>query len=104
MKYADVLVGNSSTGIREAPSFQLPVVNIGTRQNGRLRAGNVIDVPHDVEKIVMAFKKALYDEDFKKIVNQVTNPYGDGYSAKRIVDILEKVELSQELIQKKIAY
>jgi len=104
LKHADVLVGNSSTGIREAPSFQLPVVNIGTRQNGRLRAGNVIDVPHDVEKIVMAFKKALYDEDFKKIVNQVTNPYGDGYSAKRIVDILEKVELSQELIQKRIAY
>ncbi len=104
LKHADMLVGNSSTGIREAPSFQLPVVNIGTRQNGRLRAGNVIDVSHDVEKIVMAFKKALYDEDFKKIVNQVTNPYGDGYSAKRIVDIMEKVDLSPKLIQKRITY
>jgi UDP-N-acetylglucosamine 2-epimerase (non-hydrolysing)/GDP/UDP-N,N'-diacetylbacillosamine 2-epimerase (hydrolysing) len=104
LKHADVLVGNSSTGIREAPSFQLPVVNIGTRQNGRLRAGNVIDVPHDVEAIIRAIKKALYDEDFKKIVNQVTNPYGDGYSAKRIVDILEKVDLSLKLIQKRITY
>jgi UDP-N-acetylglucosamine 2-epimerase (non-hydrolysing)/GDP/UDP-N,N'-diacetylbacillosamine 2-epimerase (hydrolysing) len=104
LKHADVLVGNSSTGIREAPSFQLSVVNIGTRQNGRLRAGNVIDVPHDVEAIIRAIKKALYDEDFKKIVKQVTNPYGDGHSAKRIVDILEKVDLSPKLIQKRITY
>ena len=104
LKHADVLVGNSSTGIREAPSFQLSVVNIGTRQNGRLRAENVIDVPHKIKAIVMAIKKALYDENFKKAVRQVINPYGDGYSAKRIVDILEKIDLSPKLIQKRIKY
>ena len=104
LKHADVMVGNSSTGIREAPSFQLPVVNIGTRQNGRLRSENVIDVPHDVEAIIRAIKKALYEENFKKAVRQVINPYGDGYSAKRIVDILERVDLSPKLIQKRITY
>lgn len=104
LKHADVMVGNSSAGIREAPSFQLPVINIGTRQKGRLRARNVIDVPNNEKAIVMAIKKALFDEDFKKSLKQVTNPYGDGYSAKRIVDILEKVKLTSKLIQKKIAY
>ena len=89
LKHADVMVGNSSAGIREAPSFNLPVVNIGTRQNDRLRAGNVVDVPHDGEAITEAIRKALSGGK----VN-VKNPYGDGYSAKRIVDILEKVEVS----------
>lgn len=92
LKHADVLVGNSSAGIREAPSFQLPVVNIGTRQNGRLRAKNVIDVPHDVGKIIEAIQIARHEKYFGKIIN----PYGDGYSAKRIVDILEKVDISPQ--------
>ncbi len=104
IKHADLMIGNSSGGIREAPSFQLPVVNIGTRQNGRLRSENVIDVPHDVDKISNAIKKTLYDEKFKKIVSKVTNPYGDGHSAKRIVDILEQVEITNDLLQKRITY
>lgn len=104
MKYAAVMVGNSSAGIREAPSFQLPAVNVGTRQNGRLRAGNVIDVPHDVDTIVKAIETALHDGDFRENLKKVTNPYGDGNSAKRIVDVLEHVELSGQLIQKRITY
>lgn len=104
LKQADVLVGNSSTGIREAPSFQLPAVNIGTRQKGRLRAINVIDVAHDIEAITQAIKKALYDEKFKKSLEKTKNPYGDGHSAKRIVDILENIDLSPKLIQKEITY
>ena len=64
MRHASVMVGNSSAGIREAPSFQLPTVNIGTRQNGRLRAENVIDVSHDVDEIINAIQTALYDETF----------------------------------------
>jgi UDP-N-acetylglucosamine 2-epimerase (non-hydrolysing)/GDP/UDP-N,N'-diacetylbacillosamine 2-epimerase (hydrolysing) len=102
MKYASVMVGNSSAGIREAPSFHLPVVNIGSRQNGRLRACNVIDVGYDKDMIVAALKKSLYDKEFKETVRKASNPYGDGYSAQRIVDILERVELTPGLIQKRI--
>lgn len=104
MNRADVMVGNSSAGIREAPSLNLPVVNIGTRQQGRLRASNVIDVEHDKTAIVQAINIALYDEAFHSRLNNLTNPYGDGKSAKRIVDILEDIELSSDTIQKKIFY
>jgi len=104
MKRAEFMIGNSSAGIREAPSFHLLVINIGSRQNGRLRAGNVIDVPHSENEIVKAIKKSLYDKKFRKKLAAVQNPYGDGKSAKRIVDILENIKLSPELIQKRITY
>ena len=104
MACADVMVGNSSAAIREAPSFHLPAVNIGTRQQGRLRAGNIIDVNHDEHEITSAIKQALFDQDFIYSVNKCNNPYGDGKSAKRIVDILEKIPLNNALVQKRIAY
>jgi GDP/UDP-N,N'-diacetylbacillosamine 2-epimerase (hydrolysing) len=103
MDCADVMVGNSSAAIREAPSFHLPAVNIGTRQQGRLRAENIIDVNHDKNEIISAINKALDDKDFISNTNQITNPYGDGKSAIRIVDILETLPL-QDLVQKRIAY
>ena len=93
MKHSALIIGNSSAGIREAPSFHIPSVNIGSRQNGRLRASNVIDVQHDADAIAQAIRKALYDEEFKNKVSRVNNPYGDGFSAKRIVDILERIDL-----------
>ena len=80
----------------------MPAVNIGTRQQGRLRAENVIDVDHDVHEITMAIKRALYDKKFIYSVNESTNPYGDGESALRIVEILKKIELTPNIIQKKI--
>ena len=104
MACADVMVGNSSAAIREAPSFHLPAVNIGTRQQGRLRAKNVIDVDFDKEQIINAIQKTLFDSDFIKSVNKITNPYGDGQSAKKIVDILESIPINQQLVQKRIAY
>jgi len=104
MSCADVMVGNSSAGIREAPSFKLPAVNIGTRQQGRLRAANVIDVNHIENEIINAIKKSLYNKDFIDLVNNSTNPYGDGKSAKRIVNILEKIPINEDLVQKIIAY
>ena len=104
MASADVMVGNSSAGIREAPSFQLPAVNIGSRQQGRLRSSNVIDVDHDQEQITIAIKKALFDEKFNEEIRKTKNPYGDGRAAKRIVDILETIPLNQDIIQKRIAY
>ena len=88
MACADVMVGNSSAAIREAPSFHLPAVNIGTRQQGRLRAANIIDVDHNEPEITRAIKRALYDQDFIDSVNESTNPYGDGKASKRIVTFL----------------
>ena len=104
MKHASFMIGNSSAGIREAPSFKLPCINIGTRQQGRLRADNVIDVPHDVKNILDAIYKILNDSEYSKMLESIENPYGDGQSAKRIVDIIETVDLSKQLIQKLITY
>ena len=104
MKAATVMVGNSSSGIIEAPSLNLPVVNIGTRQQGRERAENVIDVEHNKEKIIQAVKKALTDEKFKKVVEKCHNPYGDGQAGKRIAQILSKLKITPRLIQKQITY
>ncbi|WP_461206463.1 UDP-N-acetylglucosamine 2-epimerase [Clostridium sp. DL1XJH146] len=104
LKYASVMVGNSSSGIIEAPSFKLPVVNIGTRQNGRLRANNIIDVENNKEEIKKAIEYALYNEDYKKILNQCVNLYGDGKSGKRIAKILNDIKIDSSLIQKRITY
>jgi len=79
-------------------------VNIGTRQQGRLRAENVIDVDHNVDAITRAIDKALNNKQFLKVVKNITNPYGDGKSAQSIVDILETIPLNQDLIQKRITY
>ncbi|MBI5620485.1 UDP-N-acetylglucosamine 2-epimerase (hydrolyzing), partial [Candidatus Gottesmanbacteria bacterium] len=75
--YARALIGNSSSGIIEAPSFKLPAINLGIRQAGRERSTNVIDVPHDKAKIVRAIRKALYDKKFKEQVRRCVSPYGD---------------------------
>lgn len=96
---ADVLIGNTSSGIWEAPSFELPTVNIGERQRGRVRAANVIDVPEDTEAIASAVAMALMPT-FRDGLRGVANPYGDGHAAPRIVKILREVELDHELIAK----
>ena len=104
MSHSKFMIGNSSAGIREAPSFKLPVINIGSRQTGRLRAGNVIDVDHNVKEIIGAIEKCLFDNDFLNQIENVKNPYGDGNASVSIVDILETIELPQDLIQKEICY
>ena len=103
MNVANLMIGNSSAGIREAPSFKLPVVNIGSRQNGRFREANVIDVDHSVNEIKNAIDRAL-SQSFAQSISEIKNPYGDGGSASRIVDILEKIDLNEDLINKRIAY
>ncbi|KEI12874.1 UDP-N-acetylglucosamine 2-epimerase [Clostridium novyi B str. ATCC 27606] len=101
---ADIMIGNSSSGIIEAPSFKLPVINIGTRQQGRLRACNIIDVSYNRKEILSAIDKVLYNEEFKKELKKCENPYGDGHSGERIADILSKVDINHQLIQKRITY
>jgi UDP-N-acetylglucosamine 2-epimerase (non-hydrolysing)/GDP/UDP-N,N'-diacetylbacillosamine 2-epimerase (hydrolysing) len=96
MKYVDVMVGNSSSGIYEAPSFKLPTVNIGDRQRGRQQATSVINCPPQASRIYEAILKAL-----KKNCSKVTNPYGDGRSAPRILRAIKKIRDPQGLLKKK---
>ena len=101
MRIASVMVGNSSSGIIEAPSFHLPVVNIGTRQEGRERSDNVIDVKYDKEEIINAIIKAMRDPIFIEKVKNCKNLYGDGKTGKRVVDILDKIKIDKKLLKKK---
>ena len=100
MRNAAVLVGNSSSGIIEAPSFKIPVVNIGTRQHGRTRACNVIDAGYDRRQIGAAIERALGDSDFRAALSRCVNPYGDGHCAERTVRILERLRLDDTFTSK----
>lgn len=103
MKTCDVLVGNSSCGILEAPFLKLPVVNIGIRQQEREHADNVIFVSHRKEEIKKAVEKALTTE-FKQHVQKCANPFGDGTAGQKIAQILGEVPINTELLQKRIIY
>jgi UDP-N-acetylglucosamine 2-epimerase len=94
------MVGNSSSGIIEAPSFELPVVNIGRRQQGRTRAKNVIDTGHQRKEIKRAIHKALRPE-FRKTLRGLRNPYRCGNASKKIVERLKEIDLNEELIFKR---
>ena len=100
LREVDVMVGNSSSGLIEAPSFALPVVNVGSRQHGRLRAENVIDVGHGREEILAGLRRAL-DPAFRAGLTGLRNPYGDGRSAPRIVRVLADVPLGRRLVRKR---
>jgi UDP-hydrolysing UDP-N-acetyl-D-glucosamine 2-epimerase len=100
MQYASAMVGNSSSGIIEAASFKLPVVNIGTRQCGRLRGKNVIDTDYARDVIVTAIGTAISSE-FRASLDDLINPYGDGHAAERIIQELKKVSLNRNLLQKR---
>ena len=94
----DVMVGNSSSGIMEAASFGLPVVNVGMRQQGRERARNVIDVKADSNAIVRSIGRAL-NPAFRARLRGMKNPYGDGTAAKKIARVLASVELDTLLVK-----
>ncbi|MGE4294006.1 MAG: UDP-N-acetylglucosamine 2-epimerase [Desulfovibrio sp.] len=103
MDVAGVFVGNSSAGILETPSFKLPTVNIGIRQEGRLRSDNVIDAPHDSTAIRNAIQRALHTE-FREKVQHCLTPYGDGHAAERIVRVLLETPVGERLLHKKMTY
>lgn len=91
------LVGNSSSGIHETPTFKIPAVNIGNRQMGRERAANVIDVPNEADAIEAGIKKALFDDEFRAFVKTLENPYGIGNSSEQIVKILKEVSFEGKI-------
>lgn len=98
MQYASVVVGNSSSGIGEAPALKTPTVNIGDRQKGRLRPFSVIDCVEEKNAIVAAIQKA-HSEDFRHMISEMTIPHADGNIAVRIKNVLRDVAM-KDLFQK----
>jgi UDP-hydrolysing UDP-N-acetyl-D-glucosamine 2-epimerase len=95
-------VGNSSSGIKETPAFGCPTVNIGSRQEGRLRGTNVIDVEYDREAIVAAIRRCLFDESFRTACSNADNPYYLGDAGPKIANVLATVALDQRLLRKRM--
>lgn len=93
LQFVDAVVGNSSSGIIEAPSFHIATINIGERQSGRVRAESVIDCEAKEVNIKQAIDY-IYTEDFQKIIKNCYNPYGDGKSSDRIVNTLKETDFS----------
>jgi UDP-N-acetylglucosamine 2-epimerase (non-hydrolysing)/GDP/UDP-N,N'-diacetylbacillosamine 2-epimerase (hydrolysing) len=104
MNVASLFINNSSAGVMETPSFKIPAINLGIRQHGRLRANNVIDADHNKDQIVEAIQTSLYDENFKAKLKNCVSPYGDGKASERIVSILKNLELTDDLIRKKMTF
>ncbi len=106
LNIAKVVVGNSSSGILETPTFRRATVDIGPRQKGRLRANNVISVGYDGMEIQKAIEKALYDPKFRENLelHNYNNPYGDGFACEHIVGVLKETKLDRKLLQKSITY
>jgi UDP-N-acetylglucosamine 2-epimerase (non-hydrolysing)/GDP/UDP-N,N'-diacetylbacillosamine 2-epimerase (hydrolysing) len=99
-----VCVGNSSSGIKETPAFGCPTVNIGSRQESRLRAKNVIDADYSSGEILQALNKAIYDEDFRLAASTCENPYFLGGASEKIANILATEELGSRALRKKMTY
>jgi UDP-hydrolysing UDP-N-acetyl-D-glucosamine 2-epimerase len=89
LQYAELMVGNSSSGIIESASFDLPSVSVGNRQTGRIRGSNVFDCPCETEAILGAIDRA---REWNAMVGKCDNPYGDGKSSERIIKVLEGIE------------
>lgn len=100
LRRATAMVGNSSSGLIEAPTFGLPVVNIGSRQDGRSRSPNVVDCGYRVDDIVAALRRAL-DPAFRNGLEGLQSPYGDGNASERILSVLETTELGPRLLRKR---
>jgi len=101
LQYVDAMVGNSSSGLIEAPSFKIGTINIGDRQKGRLMAKSVINTKTDTDSIKNAFSK-LYSREFIVTLEDVVNPYGNGGASEKIKTIIKDTEL--ENILKKSFY
>ncbi|WP_413374359.1 UDP-N-acetylglucosamine 2-epimerase [Paenibacillus taichungensis] len=103
LQNAEALVGNSSSGIIEAASFHVPVINIGTRQGRRERSSNVIDIIESPTALKKALEEAT-SPHFRQIVSSTQNVYAKDNTSHLIVDILKKIKNSDQLIQKTITY
>ena len=96
LQYMDAVVGNSSSALIEAPSFKVGTINIGDRQKGRIKAKSIIDTRPIKKDILNAFE-ILYSKEFKLLLQDLKNPYGDGCASEKIIKIIKKIELDNIL-------
>lgn len=99
MQFVDGVVGNSSSGLAEAPTFKIGTINIGDRQKGRLKTDSVIDCD-PVEKSILTAIRKLYSKEFREKCKDVKNPYGEGGAAEKITKALKNINLSNILKKK----
>ena len=104
LKHASILIGNSSAGILEAPTFKIPVLNIGNRQRGRIQANNIINCDFDERKITKSINYILNNKNFKKNLKKCKNPYGQGKSSEKIIKILKSIKINKKLLDKEMTY
>lgn len=95
-------VGNSSSGLKETPAFGCPTVNIGSRQEGRLRGENVLDAAYNTNAIADAIRRCLFDDSFREVCRRAENPYWLGDAGPKIASVLSTVPLDQNLIRKRM--
>ncbi len=96
LQYVDAMVGNSSSGLLEAPTFKIGTINIGDRQKGRMMADSVMSCNSDMKSISATFEK-LYTDKFNIILSNSINPYGDGGASKKIKNIIKTINLNEFL-------
>ena len=96
LQYVDFVIGNSSSGLLEVPSFRIGTINIGDRQNGRIKADSVVDCLPNKKSIKKAIK-IVYSKKFQKFLKDVKNPYGDECASKKIIKVLKSVKLENIL-------
>jgi GDP/UDP-N,N'-diacetylbacillosamine 2-epimerase (hydrolysing) len=94
MKRVDLVIGNSSSGIIEAPFFKIPTINLGDRQKGRIQGETIINSILKTDHIIKSINIGLSDE-FKNKIKNSQNPYGNENASKKILDVLSKVDLKQ---------
>ena len=99
LKYVDGIIGNSSSGLLEAPCFKIATINIGDRQLDRLQASSVINCSPFKSNIILAIKK-IYSKNFKKKLTKIINPYGKSGAVEKTYKIIEKLKLKKVLKKK----
>jgi len=104
LEYCEFAIGNSSSGIIEVPFFKIPTINIGSRQDGRIRHESIIDTDISLESIAEGIKKAQSSKLRKKIRNNMKFKFGDGRAAERIVKVLSETKIDQKLMIKKLDF
>ncbi len=104
MRKSLLMIGNSSSGLLEAPTYNIPAINIGRRQDGRVSGKNVIHVNFDEKEIKKSIEKALSKEFNDILSEEGFNPYGDGNSSEAILEIVKDIYNKKDLTIKKLTY
>jgi len=104
LRYVTLLVGNSSSGLLESAHFQTPCLNVGERQHGRERGGNVVDVPQNEAAIRLALAKLLDDAEYRESLRYAPNPFGEGHCAETILSVFSERLSQPDLLLKQLTY